>query len=137
MASSLIIALITASTQPGLTHTTYGWGEHMCGDPHAPSPCDTTATTASGLPFHPDEPHVAIHVPSDVTGRVRLRPGRWTVCFRHVRSGTYIHLPITDKKGKKGGLDFSPGALRLLGIHPTPWWSGTLTPCSKQQETTK
>lgn len=129
MAATLIASIILASTQPNLVHTTYGWGEYMCGDPHAPRACNASATTASGLPFHPDEPHVALHVPSSFTDRVRIRPGRWTVCFRHVTSGRDVHLPVTDKKGNPGGLDFSPGALRLLGIMPTPWWSGTLTPC--------
>lgn len=129
MASYLISSLITLSLSPDAVHTTYGWGEQMCGDPHEPRTCDASATTASGLPFHPDEPHVALHVPSSITHRVLIRPGRWSVCFRHTRSGRDVHLPITDKKGKKGGLDFSPGALRLLGITPTPWWSGTLTPC--------
>ena len=132
MASALLAALITQSLSPTMVHTTYGYGETFCGDPHAPRTCDSSATTASGLPFHPDEPHVAIHVPSEVTDRVRIRPGRWTVCFRHVRYGTDVHLPITDKKGNSGGLDLSPGALRLLGITPSPFWSGTLTPCTEE-----
>lgn len=129
MASALISALIAASLSPDVVHTTFGYSEVRCGDPHEPRPCDATATTASGLPFHPDEPHVALHVPLDVTHRVRIRPGRWSVCFLHAQTGAPVYLPVTDKKGKEGGLDFSPGALRLLGITPTPWWSGTLTSC--------
>lgn len=129
MASALIVTLIEASLLATNVHTTYGYGETRCGDPHEPRTCDSTATTASGLPFHPDEPHVALHVPSAVTSRVRIRPGRWSVCFLHARTGEPVHLPVTDKKGNPGGLDLSPGALRLLGISPSPSWSGNLTPC--------
>ena len=129
MASALISALIAHALSPTLVHTTYGYGEAYCGDPHEPRTCDAAATTASGLPFHPDEPHVALHVPASVTERVRIRPGRWSVCFRHTQTGEPVRLPITDKKGNPGGFDLSPGALRLLGITPSPTWSGTLMTC--------
>ena len=112
-----------------LPATTYGYGETYCGDPHGPVTCDATATTASGLPFDPEEAHVAVHLPPEVTARVLIRPGRWQVCLRHAVTGTPTWLPVTDKKGRPGGLDLSPGALRLLGIEPSPAFSGNLTPC--------
>lgn len=111
--------------------TTYGHGEHMCGDPGKPRPCTYGAVTASGRPFRPSEPMVAVHVPPEVTHRVRLRPGRWYVCFRHAEDGRDVWLPVLDKKGNKG-FDINPSGLRALGIEPLPWWSGKLSPCAAQ-----
>lgn len=117
--------------------TIYGLGEQLCGDPHDPVPCDRTATTASGLPFDPDALHVAVHVPPEVTSRVRIRPGRWRICLRAL-DGTPTWLPISDKKGR-AGLDLSPEAWRLLGYEPSPWLSATLAPCGPNwiKDTTK
>lgn len=103
--------------------TTYGFGESFCGDPGFAVPCSIGATTASGIPFDPDKPHVAIYMP----GNYILRKGK-TICFLH-KNGKHVYLPITDKKKSPISYDLSPAAVRALGYRPTPYWSKKIKLC--------
>jgi hypothetical protein len=116
----MILELVTAAAM--VPATIYGYSERMCGDPGKAVPCAVGATTASGVPFDPSQAHVAIHAPT----RFRLRKGRF-LCFLHV-SGAQVFLPWTDKKGR-GGFDFSPKAVEMLGYKPTRHWSAMVKLC--------
>ncbi len=118
----LDLVMVAAMT----TATTYGYGERYCGDEGKPVACDSRAITASGVRFDPKQPHVAVPAPK----RLRLRKGI-KICFLS-QTGAKVYLPVTDKKKwhGQGGFDFSPGALRLLGVKPTRYWSGKVRLCN-------
>ena len=107
--------------------TTYGYGEMYCGDESNPATCDSGATTASGLPFNPDMPYVAVPAP------VGLRIVPQTIFFWSGKYQSCIPLQVVDKKNQrfvgKGGFDFTPGALKKLGIVPKRYWSGRVNVC--------
>lgn len=112
----------------GLLATTYGWSEMNCGDIHAPRKCELGATTASGLPFDPNIPFVAIAAPADYV----LRP---TVVYLKTRTGRCHALNIIDKMNPRyigiRGFDLSPAAVTLLTGKPAhPKWQERLYLCS-------
>ena len=125
MSPSLIeYYLMIASLVPS---TTYGHGELMCGDVGKPVACAVGAVTASGVPFNPAVPMVAIAMPANrrlVARHVWLR----------VEGGECRRVRLTDKMNARyigvRGFDLTPAAVRLLTGKPaTKHWSGRVEVC--------
>jgi hypothetical protein len=116
--------LMIASLVPS---TTYGYGEKMCGDIGKPVACSVGAVTASGVPFNPAVPMVALAMPTNrrlVARHVWLR----------VEGGECKRVRLTDKMNPryigKRGFDLTPAAVTLLTGKPaTKHWSGRVEVC--------
>lgn len=112
--------------------TTYGWGEHMCGDVGNPKPCQRGAITASGEPFLPHRvPSAAVPAPANK----RLR-GSWIhLRLQGVPDAPCVKIRLNDKANPRWigtrGFDLSPAAVRELtrGM-PLPHWSGKVERCT-------
>lgn len=122
---TLLELLITAS---GLVSTTYGFGEHNCGDIGRPVPCVSGAITASGVPFAVSVPQVAVAAPT------KMRMGASVVWLR-VGSGKCYPVALVDKLNPRyigvRGFDLNPAAQALLTGKPaTRHWSGVVHVCS-------
>ncbi len=116
--------LVVAS---GLTATTYGHGELMCGDVGKPRACKVGAITASGEPFDPSLPTAAIAAP--FTYRLQAR-----TVYLKVPGGQCRPIRLTDKMNPryigKRGFDLSPKAVQLLtNEEPSRTWSGKVEVC--------
>ena len=115
----------------GMTGTTYGWGEMMCGDIGKPVPCDKNATTASGQPFDPELPTAAIAAPT----RLRMPSGGFEVYLK-VEGGECAKILVNDKKNPrfidKKPWDLTKGALEALGVDATRHWSGKVFICKEE-----
>lgn len=109
--------------------TVYGYGELYCGDYDSePQPCDSTAITASGEPFNPDELIAAVPLP-----RNRIMRPLTIGVLDH--AGRCLQIRVIDKKNERfignSGLDLSPGAVLAITGKPAPrHFSGKLGPCS-------
>lgn len=112
--------------------TTYGYGEMMCGDTDKPQVCSKGAITASGVPFEPDKPTIAVPMPANMRLRAPLSVSLYSEAL-----GECVQMWLTDKKNAKfignGGLDLSPGALKALGIKPSKHWSGRVELCTNNE----
>jgi hypothetical protein len=122
---SLIEFVVLAASLPA---TTYGWGEHMCGDIGTPKPCIAGAITASGEVFDPEIPSAAI----PFTYERRLR-ARW-IGLR-VPGGECQRIRLNDKANPrwigKRGFDLSPAAVALITQgQPAAYWSGKVELCN-------
>ena len=121
------------SVADGLRSTVYGTsGEMFCGDIGKPVPCASGATTASGLPFEPKLPSMAVAAPT------RLRLAAVYIWVR-VESGPCHRVLLSDKMNPRyigvRGFDLSPAAVRLLTGKPaTKHWSGRVFVCSVPYE---
>lgn len=118
------------SLTSGLTHTTYGWGERMCGDVSSPRVCEEGQPTASGEPLDSATPTAAVPAPP----RMRLRP---TVVHVKLADGPWrCHaIRVNDKSNPRWigrrGLDLSPAAVRLLTARrPHAAWSARVELCT-------
>lgn len=110
-----------------LTSTTYGHGELMCGDIGKAVPCVKGAVTASGLPFDPTVPMVAIAAPTAMVLKAR------TIGLR-VPGGKCRGVKLADKMNPRyvgvRGFDLTPAAVALLtGAPATKHWSGRVELC--------
>ena len=116
----------------GMTGTTYGWGEKMCGDIGKPVPCDKNATTASGHSFDPELPTAAIAAPT----RLRM-PKEGFEVYLKVEGGECSKILVNDKKNPrfidKKPWDLTKGALKALGVDPTRHWSGKVFICTEEE----
>lgn len=121
---TLIDLLMIAS---GLPATTYGFGEHFCGDVGKPVPCAYGAVTASGEVFDPSLPTAAIAAPFTLL----LKP---TLVRLRIPGGKCRAIRITDKMNPrwigKRGFDLTPAAVRLLTEGEShPKWSSKVEVC--------
>lgn len=111
--------------------TTYGWGEHNCGDVGKPRPCTERATTASGEAFQPHAvPSAAVPAPK----HKRIRPSTVWLRLKGVPNAPCVEVRLNDKANPRWigqrGLDLSPAAVRELTQRmPTPTWSGEVEIC--------
>jgi hypothetical protein len=126
---SLMELLLLASS---VFSTTYGHGERMCGDVGKTRACDRSAVTASGVPFNPDVPMVAIAAPRD------MRISAQYIGLR-VPGGTCRQVLLADKMNPRyigeRGFDLSPAAVALLtGKRATRFWSGNVQLCQLPKE---
>lgn len=111
----------------GLVSTVYGLGEQNCGDIGEPVACTHGAITASGVPFNPDIPQIAIAAPSEY----RLRP---TTIRIRIEGGKCHKVQLVDKMNPRyvgqRGFDLTPAAVRLLTGQPaTLFWSAPVYVC--------
>lgn len=111
----------------GLMSTTYGHDELACGDVKTPRPCSIGAVTASGVPFDPSLPQVAIAAPE----RFILKH---SVIGLRIKGGQCKSVNLVDKMHHRWigerGFDLTPAAVRLItGKAPTEHWSGVLFVC--------
>jgi hypothetical protein len=125
MSTLLMDLLLIASSLPS---TTYGYGETMCGDIHKPMKCDIGAITASGVPFDPQVPSIAIAAPA----HLRIRP---TLIYMRIDGGKCKPVWLLDKMNPRWigirGFDLTPAAVELLtGKAATPYWSGVVEVCN-------
>lgn len=125
---TLLELLVIAS---GLTSTTYGFGEHNCGDIGRPRICATGAITASGVPFVISVPQAAIAAPT------KMRLGASVVWLRlgDDQHGPCHPVALVDKMNPRyigvRGFDLNPAAQSLLTGKPaTRHWSGRVHVCS-------
>lgn len=113
-----------------LPASTYGYGELMCCDIGNPCPCGEGATTASGDKFDPELPTAAVFAPTS------LPMTNVTVYMQH-NDGPCVAITVNDKGNPrfigKRGFDLTPGALRALGITPSPTWSGMIKECTNEK----
>lgn len=115
--------------------TTYGWGEHNCGDVGKPRPCTEDAATASGEAFQPHSvPSAALPAPK----HKRLRPSIIWLRLKDVPDAPCVEVRLNDKANPRWigqrGLDLSPAAVRQLTQRmPTPHWSGEVELCKPIQ----
>lgn len=112
--------------------TTYGYGEVNCGDIGEPEACQIGAITASGLPFDPSIPFVAIAAPTSF----QLKPHS---VYLKTKTGKCHRLDILDKMNPRyigeRGFDLSPAAVELLTGKPAhAGWSERLFLCSPGQK---
>lgn len=119
--------MITWALPFTLLATTYGYGEKMCGEVIDPKPCVAGQLTASGIPFDPLIPTVAVH--STPNRRIR---GTAFVCLRHLVSGAKVFLRVTDKHYMDGRIDLSPAAVAAIGGNPTNYWSSRVESCNRR-----
>lgn len=121
--------LVVAS---GLTSTMYGIGESNCGDVGHAVPCDSSATTASGLPFDPTQPMAAIAAPEDFVLDARD-------IFIKTATSKCIRVLLADKMNERyigeRGFDLTPEVVRrLTGKEPTEYWSDQIFTCKPYNE---
>lgn len=121
---TLDILLLIAS---GLAATTYGHGERRCGDIQTPRACAAGATTASGVPFDPTLPQVAIAAPT----KFFLKPTRIGLKLKH---GKCQSFQLVDKMNPRWigerGFDLTPAAqTRLTGRPATKHWQAPVFVC--------
>jgi len=97
--------------------STYGYGEHHCGDYGEPTPCIKGTITASGDTFDPELPTAAIAAPRNLKMVS-------TVVYMSANGGRCVAITVNDKMNEryigKRGFDLSPGALKALGLEPKP-----------------
>jgi hypothetical protein len=115
----------------GLVSTTYGYNEIFCGDVHRPEACAVGAVTASGVPFDPSLPQIALAAPSNL----RIRP---TWVGIRVQNGPCVMVHLVDKMNPRyvgvRGMDLTPAAVALVTGKPAhPKWSGEVFVCDFRQ----
>lgn len=130
---SLEALLLVASS---VISTTYGYDELFCGDIGKPIPCSIGATTASGLPFDPNYPMIAIAAPTSFRLQARV------IYVKLVGSSKCHAVLLADKMSPRfiseRGFDITPAAQRLLtGEDPSPTWSGYIEVCWRSSNLTK
>ncbi len=121
---SINVLLLIASS---VISTTYGYDEKMCGDVESPRACGLGAITASGIPFNPALPQVAIAAPTTFILKARYIGLR-------IKDGKCVKVHLVDKMHERWiserGFDITPRAQELITGKPaTPYWSGKLTVC--------
>lgn len=118
----------------GILSTTYGYGEIMCGDIDNPKECSKGALTASGEVFDPNMPTMAVFSPT------KMRMGSIVIYVKLRKVGKCEYIRVNDKGNPRyigsRGFDLTPAAVRLLGGHATPYWSGIIEPCIEPEEFT-
>ena len=119
------------ATAMGLTATTYGWGEMMCGDIGKPRSCASGAVTASGQPFLPTAPSAAVPAPT----KLRITATYIDVKLKNVVDAPCVRIIVNDKSNPRWigqrGFDLSPAAVQALTQKmPMPYWSGELEECT-------
>lgn len=124
MTELLYLYLLTSS---GITSTTYGHNEVMCGDVGAPTACVKGAVTASGDTFDPDKATAAIALPANV--RIRAQ-----YIYLKMDGGTCQPIKLNDKMNPRyigvRGFDLTPAAVKkLTGTAATDTWSGIVHVC--------
>lgn len=112
----------------GLTASTYGYGEKMCGDVGKAVPCVAGELTASGVVFDPDLPQAALAAPKNVI---------ITPTWIHIRvdNGPCVKVHLVDKMNPRWvgerGLDLTPAAVeKLTGSPAKPYWKGQVFVCN-------
>jgi hypothetical protein len=115
----------------GLVATTYGYNELMCGDVGKPVPCALGAITASGVPFDPSLPQVALAAPSNI--RIRAT---WIYIKAEGQQCKKVHL--VDKMNERWigvrGMDLTPAAVELITGKPaSETWSGKVFVCDSRE----
>ena len=109
---------------------TFGYNERKCGDVHHAVSCSNGATTASGEAFKPNLiASAAIPLPK----KMKMK----TVIIRlKAENGECVSIRVNDKASEKWlgkrGFEFTPAALRKLGITPSKHWSGNISFCEEQ-----
>jgi rare lipoprotein A (peptidoglycan hydrolase) len=106
---------------------TFGYNEKMCGSAKMPVACSVGAKTASGESFNPN---IIASAALPLPRKFKLK----TVMIKlKAKNGKCVTIRVNDRSPEKWigkrGFEFTPAALRLLGIQPHKKWSGYVELC--------